>query len=132
MTTFGKAAVQRPPAMFTRQATGLVRESRTSDALYYNVMWSSVALTFAFYWLFLTFYPGSNAFLGLGLAALFGLPGAFLYAMLTQVMPRTGGDYVFNSRTLHPSVGLALLHLREQPDHLPARTIRAVTESCPT
>jgi basic amino acid/polyamine antiporter, APA family len=107
MTTFEKAAVERPPAMFTRQATGLVRESRTSDALYYNVMWSSVALTFAFYWLFLTFYPGSNAFLGLGLAALFGLPGAFLYAMLTQVMPRTGGDYVFNSRTLHPSAGFA-------------------------
>ena len=107
MTTFENAAVERPPGMFTRQATGLVRESRTSDALFYNVMWSSVALTFAFYWLFLTFYPGSNALLGLGLAALLGLPGAFLYAMLTQLMPRTGGDYVFNSRSLHPSVGFA-------------------------
>ncbi len=52
MTTFEKAAVERPPAMFARQATGLVRESRTNDALYYNVMWSSVALTFAFYVLY--------------------------------------------------------------------------------
>ncbi|MHB1860477.1 MAG: amino acid permease [Solirubrobacteraceae bacterium] len=95
------------PALFTRRATGLVREGRTRDALFYNVMWSSVALTFAFYWLFIGSYPGSNALLGVGIAAALGLPGAFLYAMLTQVMPRTGGDYVFNSRSLHPSIGFA-------------------------
>ena len=79
-----------------------MREGKTRDALFYNVMWSSVALTFAFYWLFLASYPGSNAFLGVAFAAVLGIPGAFLYAMLTQVMPRTGGDYVFNSRSLHP------------------------------
>lgn len=95
------------PRLFTRKATGLVREGKTRDALFYNVMWSSVALTFAFYWLFIGFYPGSNALLGVAFAAILGVPGAFLYAMLTQVMPRTGGDYVFNSRALHPSIGFA-------------------------
>jgi basic amino acid/polyamine antiporter, APA family len=95
------------PALFTRKATGLVREGRTRDALFYNVMWSGVALTFAFYWLYIAAYPGSNAMLGVIFAAVLGLPGAFLYAMLTQVMPRTGGDYVFNSRALHPSIGFA-------------------------
>lgn len=95
------------PTLFTRKATGLVREGKTRDALFYNVMWSSVALTFAFYWLFIGYYPGSNALLGVAFAAGLGLPGAFLYAMLTQVMPRTGGDYVFNSRSLHPSIGFA-------------------------
>jgi APA family basic amino acid/polyamine antiporter len=95
------------PTLFTRKATGLVREGRTRDALYYNVMWSSVALTFAFYWLFLDGYSGSNAVIGILLAAAFGLPMAFLYAMFTQMMPRSGGDYVFNSRVLHPAIGFA-------------------------
>ncbi|HUN77663.1 MAG TPA: amino acid permease [Solirubrobacteraceae bacterium] len=100
-------AVGQAPTLFTRKATGLVREGRTRDALFYNVMWSSVALTFAFYWLFLGSYGGSNAILGILLAAAFGLPMAFLYAMFTQLMPRSGGDYVFNSRILHPAIGFA-------------------------
>lgn len=95
------------PGVFTRKATGLVREGRTRDALFYNLLWSSVALTFAFYWLFYAFYPGANATVAFLIAAALGLPGAFLYAMLTQLMPRTGGDYVFNSRSLHPSIGFA-------------------------
>lgn len=95
------------PGLFTRKATGLVREAKTRDALFYNLLWSSVALTFAFYWLFFAFYPGANPYLGLLIAAGLGLPGSFLYAMLTQIMPRTGGDYVFNSRALHPSIGFA-------------------------
>ena len=95
------------PGLFTRKATGLVREGRTRDALFYNLLWSSVGLTFAFYWLFAAFYPGSNALVSMLIAAALGLPGAFLYAMLTTMMPRTGGDYVFNSRTLHPSLGFA-------------------------
>lgn len=95
------------PALFTRKATGLVREAKTRDALFYNLLWSSVALTFAFYWLFFAFYPGANPYIGFLIAAGLGLPGSFLYAMLTQIMPRTGGDYVFNSRALHPSVGFA-------------------------
>jgi amino acid transporter len=95
------------PGLFTRRATGLVREGRTRDALFYNLLWSSVGLTFAFFWLFAAFYPGANALLSFLIAAALGLPGAFLYAMLTQLMPRTGGDYVFNSRSLHPSIGFA-------------------------
>jgi APA family basic amino acid/polyamine antiporter len=96
------------PELFTRKATGLVREGRTVDALFYNVMWSSVALTFGFFWLLYSFYyNGSSAILAFLIAAALGLPGAFLYAMLAQIMPRTGGDYVFNSRALHPSVGFA-------------------------
>ena len=95
------------PRLFTRRATGLVREAKTRDALIYNLLWSSVGLTFAFYWLFYAFYPGASPYVSLLIAAGLGLPGAVIYAMLTQVMPRTGGDYVFNSRSLHPAIGFA-------------------------
>ncbi len=96
------------PALFTRKATGLVREARGTDALFYNVMWASVALSFAFFWLLYGFaYPGSNAAIAFVIAVALGLPGAFMYAMLAQIMPRTGGDYVFNSRSLHPALGFA-------------------------
>lgn len=103
----GTESASTAPGLFTRRATGLVREGRTRDALFYNLLWSSVGLTFAFFWLFAGFYPGANALLAFLIAAALGLPGAFLYAMLTQLMPRTGGDYVFNSRSLHPSIGFA-------------------------
>jgi basic amino acid/polyamine antiporter, APA family len=94
--------------MFTRTATGLVREGKTRDALFFNIMYSSVLLTVAFYFLLAPFsYPGSNFLLSTLIAAAFGLPGGFLYAMLTHMMPRTGGDYIFASRTLHPAVGFA-------------------------
>ena len=44
----GQAAAAPPaPGLFTRKATGLVRAGRTRDALFYNLLWSSVALTFA-------------------------------------------------------------------------------------
>lgn len=94
--------------LFTRQATGLVREGKTRDALFFNVMYSSVLLTVAFYFLLApAFYQGSNFVVSTLIAAALGLPGAFLYATLTHMMPRTGGDYVFASRTLHPVIGFA-------------------------
>jgi basic amino acid/polyamine antiporter, APA family len=96
------------PQLFTRTATGLVREGKTRDALFFNVMYSSVLLTVLFYFLLAPLsYPGSNFLVSSLIAAAFGLPGGFLYAMLTHMMPRTGGDYVFASRTLHPAVGFA-------------------------
>jgi amino acid transporter len=107
MTTESVAGSARP-GLFTRKATGLVREARTVDALFYNVMWASIALSFAFAWLLYgSTYLGSNMIVSFFIAAALGLPGAFVYAMLAQIMPRTGGDYVFNSRSMHPSIGFA-------------------------
>ncbi len=92
--------------MFTRQATGLVRSARATDALFYNVVWSAPALTIAFFFLLKpSFYQGSSFLLACVFAFLLGIPGAFLYAMLTTAMPRSGGDYVFVSRIVSPIVG---------------------------
>lgn len=104
----GGVASPSQPKLFARQATGLVREGKARDALFFNIMYSSVLLSVAFYFLLApVFYQGSNFIISALIAAALGLPGAFLYAMLTHMMPRTGGDYVFASRTLHPAVGFA-------------------------
>jgi basic amino acid/polyamine antiporter, APA family len=94
------------PLAFVRQATGVVREGRTRDAFFYNVMWCGTTLTFTFFWILLPFYyAGANVVVSMLIAGALGIPGAVLYAMLSQMMPRTGGDYVFNSRALHPALG---------------------------
>lgn len=92
--------------LFVRDATGLVRELSAFDA--FNLVFSAVlvpvgisqALGFA-----PAAFPGSNmlvAFLVGGLLmAFFGV----VYLTLTNAMPRSGGDYVWVSRLLHPSVG---------------------------
>ena len=39
------------------------------------------------------------------IAGLFCILLALIFASLTSVMPRSGGDYVFTSRILHPALG---------------------------
>ena len=100
-------------SLFVRQSSGLVRNVSVTNALFFNVA----------------------AFVGVGLDALSDLllawlrpgldirrafastrgrrssPGssasilALIFASLTSVMPRSGGDYVFTSRIVHPFLG---------------------------
>jgi amino acid transporter len=92
--------------VFLREATGLVREMKGRDALFINFLNMSIGLGVA--WVIFWgpgIYPGANVPLGLLLAAIGCVFGMFCFATLTSVMPRSGGDYVFVSRTLHPSLG---------------------------
>lgn len=94
------------PETFVRGATGFVRSMNWVDLLFLNVVsfggaWSIIyALTYAPY------YGGDPAFSLLltapGILALLGI-----YYIFTTSMPRSGGDYVFMSRVLHPAIGLA-------------------------
>lgn len=93
---------------FTRKATGLVREVSWVDAAIYNLIWSSVPLSIAFILAFgPAFYIGGNLVLATLVAFLFALPCAVLYAVLSAAVPRSGGDYTWVSRSLHPALGLA-------------------------
>src|SRR3954454_15012852 len=101
------AAEATAPGAFARRATGLVREAGAWDVFVYNLNFISIGLMAAF--LFNTtipFYPGVNVY-GTELAA-FALvvPLSFVFAMFAAAMPRSGGDYVYVSRTLHPALGM--------------------------
>jgi amino acid transporter len=95
------------PRAFERQATGLVREAGWWDILVYNLNFVSIGLMAAF--LFNTtipFYPGVNVYLNELIAFGLVIPLSFVFAMFASAMPRSGGDYVYVSRTLHPALGM--------------------------
>jgi APA family basic amino acid/polyamine antiporter len=100
------------PKLFVRQSSGLVRNVSVTNALFFNVA--------AFVGVGLTLYPifysladvnvwRAGPFSEYGWAAI--IAGAFcvllalIFSSLTSVMPRSGGDYVFTSRILHPFLG---------------------------
>ena len=50
-------------------------------------------------------YSGASMSWTIVFNALLCLPTAFLYAMLSSAMPRSGADYVWVSRSVHPALG---------------------------
>src|ERR671925_1695256 len=94
-------------ATFQRQATGLVREAGTLDVLVYNINFVSLGLMAALVFLFSTaFYPGANLYLTAILTLLIVIPTSLVFAFFAAAMPRSGADYVYVSRTLHPALGM--------------------------
>src|SRR5437879_13796663 len=51
--------------------------------------------------------PNANVWTGIIITGIFTGFLAVVYAGLASAMPRTGGDYVFQSRTLRPWLGFA-------------------------
>lgn len=92
---------------FERRATGLVREAGTLDVLIYNINFVSLGLMCALVFLYSTaFYPGANLYLTAILTFLLVLPTSLVFAFFASAMPRSGADYVYVSRTLHPALGM--------------------------
>jgi len=101
------ASAAAAPRAFERQATGLVREAGWWDVLVYNVNFISIGLMAAFlFTVTIPFYPGVNVYLNELVAFALVIPLSFVFAMFAAAMPRSGGDYVYVSRTLHPALGM--------------------------
>ena len=96
--------------MFLRQATGLVREVSLLDAFIMNTFGMNVAVGAVF--LFLQApadFPNGNMLLAVVIGTLLmAFTLLWVYSTFSAAMPRSGGDYVFVSRTLHPFLGWLL------------------------
>ncbi len=105
-TTMGTAGAR--PALFLRNATGLVKSWSTFDAFLYS-FWSVNLITLGLYGMsFVYTVPDGQLLAGI---LIFGVLVTFLvltYAGLVSVMPRTGGDYAWQSRILGGGVGFVL------------------------
>ena len=96
--------------LFLRKATGLVRDVSATDAFLLNAVGMNVGLGALFMLQQApAFFPNGNMII----AAIIGtLVMAFsiqwVYSEFSSAMPRSGGDYVFTSRAIHPFVGWIL------------------------
>ena len=91
---------------FVRQATGLVRQASTLDTFIYNTNNQNIGIGVAFMILFMpAFYAGSSMAWATLIACALSLGMSTVYAFFVAAMPRSGGDYVYISRTLGPIWG---------------------------
>lgn len=109
MTTDVGAPGQPPaaaPRQFTRASSGLVRQLTIRDTAWYGVI--AAGVTFGLFLLFpipQAASPGIYVFGTCALAFLVAVPIYFVYAAFGSAMPRAGGDYVYESRTIGPFPG---------------------------
>jgi amino acid transporter len=90
--------------IFARTSSGLVRTVSTLDTLFYcflQVVVPYVIFNLAFW----VFYPGASMELATLVAGIGSICVGLSYALFSSVYPRSGGEYVFLSRTTHPLIG---------------------------
>jgi len=95
------------PEVFTRKASGLVREMSSYSAFAYNVLAIGILFPWVYLWAFAAF-PKANIPLGILITGLMLVPMWFAYSWLAAAMPRSGGDYVFQTRIFSGWVGFSL------------------------
>ena len=105
------AGVAKPqaPEVFARKASGLIRTASVFDVFSFNVLSGLIGISTLFILVLVpAFYPGANVPLSVLIGGLEVLPLVMVYAALSAAYPRSGGDYVYMSRLIHPAVGFAL------------------------
>jgi basic amino acid/polyamine antiporter, APA family len=90
--------------MYTRNASGLVKSISGKTALMYNL----VFLGYAWPLIYITFGPALFSGVNMPLTVLFAAPIALAmsvsYYFFTVAMPRSGGDFVWVSRSISPLI----------------------------
>jgi len=91
--------------LFTRSATGLVRGVPPKSSLIMNLIPGHPTQTMAAVLLFaLTVGPGGSPYLAMLLVVPMSLAFSYAFGYLTQMIPRSGGDYMLVSRVIHPAI----------------------------
>ncbi|MFB0563456.1 MAG: APC family permease [Candidatus Lokiarchaeia archaeon] len=93
--------------IFTRDATGLIREVSVKDAsiIVFSLVIGGGILFLSVQALQPGYFPGANLSVSYILGLIFVLPLYMIYAIFSRAMPRSGGDYIFVSRVLGPGLG---------------------------
>jgi basic amino acid/polyamine antiporter, APA family len=96
------------PEVFTRKASGLVRVMSPFSAFVYNILTMGLIFPWVYLWA-PGALPGGKLVWGILLAMLIELPIALVYVWLSTALPRSGGDYVFQSRVFGGGVAFTVV-----------------------
>jgi len=95
--------------VFARKASGLTREASLFDAVYFGILNNAIPVSLWFVLAAFAWLPGANLTVATLLTLVLTVLGfAFVWGILGGSMPRSGGSYVYNSRILHPVIGLGV------------------------
>src|SRR5215467_3487520 len=97
------------PGVFSRKASGLVRVGSRLDVFIFNVGLVSVGIAIAYNQFYgPSLYPGAQPWIATLLAAAGMIFVATAFYCWAVVFPRSGGVYVFLSRTINPGVAFVM------------------------
>jgi len=92
---------------YVRKSTGLVRSGSFQDLFIFGL--SSVSpfpmgLAVSLFWAFAVF-PHTNIIMAIVWGVVISFGGWISFGLLSAIMPRVGGDYLYVSRIVHPALG---------------------------
>lgn len=100
----------KPPPTFVREATGLVRGLTWFDGMIMGLAAYNIAVaSFIIFGWGSYLFPGSDMVITIAFVGpLLVVPVLVVYSMFSSSMPRTGGEYVYVSRSLSAPFGFSL------------------------
>jgi amino acid transporter len=101
-------ATTTKPEVFTRKASGLVRVMSPYSAFVYNILTMGLIFPWTYLWAPGSL-PGGQLVWGILLAMIIEIPIAFVYVWLSTALPRSGGDYVFQSRVFGGGIAFTVV-----------------------
>jgi amino acid transporter len=101
-----RQATETSGGLFLRKSSGLVREFGGRDVFVFNTIGYALGLVLAVVPLLMAgAVPRANVLLTVALGTLLTVANALTYGYLSAAMPRSGGEYVYLGRVVHPAAG---------------------------
>jgi len=102
----GKKGSEKP-TLFLRTASGLTKAWSPYDLFIFNVIAINPVVQIALgYYIAAIIFPDGDLVLGVLLCTIVAVMAQPVYSLLAASMPRTGGDYIYQSRLLHPLIAV--------------------------
>jgi amino acid transporter len=106
MEAAATSAMESEKTVFARKTSGLVKDLGAFESFSINLISLGPGPAFGLFLIILLFVTGANLMQATLLAALIAIPIIVTYTLIGIEMPRSGGEYVYASRQLHPYFGV--------------------------